>query len=152
MVLLMIITQCMFVFIATVGFSVIFNVKKSELGYAGLVGVICYFIYKIILVYYQSDFMGAVLGTFAAVLVSRRLAYLRKIPASIYIIPAIIPLAPGGAIYLTMYNIIYGNNVYALKYAFLTLQIAGGIVIGMMIALSFPYSFFAKQIFKKEKR
>ncbi len=151
MILLMIITQCFFIFIATVGFSVIFNVKKSELGYSGFVGVVCYFIYKLILVYFNTEFMGAILGTFTAVMISRRLAYLRKIPASIYIIPAIIPLAPGGAIYLTMYNLIYTDYVNVLKYAFITLQIAGGIVIGMSIALSIPYNFFATG-FKKNRK
>ncbi len=151
MILLMVITQCMFIYLATVGFSVIFNVKKSELGWCGVVGVVCYFIYKLVLIYFHTEFMGAIFGTFTAVLISRRLAYIRKIPAAIYIIPSIIPLAPGGAIYLTMYNIIYGNYLNVLKYAVVTFQIAGGIVIGMSIALSIPNSFFAKQFFKNRK-
>ncbi len=151
MILLSVIIQCLFIFIATVGFSILFNVKKSELAYCGFVGVVCYFIYKIVLVYYDTQFMGAILGTFTAVIFSRRFAYLRKIPAAIYIIPAVIPLAPGGTIYLTMYNIIYGNYVNVLKYAFLTIEIAGGIVIGMSIALSIPYSVFAVKVFNRRK-
>lgn len=145
------IIECVCIFIATIGFSVLFNVKATELIYCGIVGVTCYFIYKLLLIYYNEEFIGAVFGTFTAVIISRRLAYLRKIPAAIYIIPAIIPLAPGGTIYLTMYNVIYTDYMNVLKYFFLTLKIAGGIVIGMSIALSIPNKVFTINILKKEK-
>lgn len=143
--------QCFFIYFATIGFSILFNVKPSELVYCGGVGVVCYFIYKLMIIQYNADFLGAVFGTFTAVIFSRRLAYVRKIPAAIYIIPSIIPLAPGGTIYLTMYNIIYGNYNEVYKYFFATLKIAGGIVIGMSIALSLPYSLFSVNIFKNRK-
>ncbi len=149
---LKIIVECMFIFLATVGFSVLFNIKKSELPYCGLTGLVCFSIYKFILVYLGAEFYGVFLGTFVAVVVSRRLACLRKVPAAIYAIPAIIPLAPGGMIYLTMYSIIYGEYIDMLKYAFATMKIAGGIVIGMSIALSLPNKWFGNSTLMRKRK
>lgn len=144
-----IIIQCAFIFLATIGFSILFNVKKDELLYCGIVGVVCFFFYDVFILNNLSSFLGALIGTFIAVVISRRLAFTRKIPAAIYIIPAIIPIVPGAAIYLTIYNIISENNYAAIYYAFETMKITGGIVIGMSIALSLPSSWFNNI---KEKR
>ncbi len=146
-----ILLQCVFIFIATVGFSIIFNVKSSELLYCGLTGLVCFSIYKVLFVYFDAEFYGTVLGSFFAVLLSRRFAFLRKVPVSIYVIPAIIPLAPGATVYLTMYNVIYGNYMNVLKYAFMTFQIAGGIVIGMSIALNVPNKLFNYKISERKR-
>ncbi len=147
-----ILIECCFIFVATIGFSIIFNVKSNQLIYCGFTGVVCFAIYKVFLDYLGLEFYGVVLGTFVGVVIARRLAYIRKIPAAIYAIPAIIPLAPGGTIYLTIYNTIYGNYVDVLKYAFITTKIAGGIVIGMSIALSLPNKWFGYSTLMRGKR
>ncbi len=145
------IMQCVFIFLATVGFSVIFNVKSSELLYCGLTGLVCFSIYKLFVVYLNAEFYGTVLGSFFAVLLARRFAFIRKVPTAIFVIPAIIPLAPGGTVYLTMYNVIYGEYMNVLKYAFITFKIAGGIVIGMSIALNLPNKLFNYKIIEKKR-
>ncbi len=146
-----IIIQCVFIYFATIGFSIIFNVKSSELIYCGLTGLVCFTIYKVFLVYLGAEFYGTVFGSFFAVLLSRRIAFLRKVPAAIYVIPGIIPLAPGGTVYLTMYNAIYGNYMNVLMYAFITIKIAGGIVIGMSIALNIPNKVFNYKISERKR-
>lgn len=147
--ILNIVVECIFIFLATIGFSILFNVKPTELIYCGFTGLVCFIIYEIFLVFLNAEFLGVVLGSFLAVIFARRLAYLRKKPAAMYAIPAIIPLAPGGAVYLTMYNIIYGNYVNAIKNAAITMTIAGGLVIGMSIALSLPTKWFNFNLKKK---
>ncbi len=143
--------QCIFIFLATIGFSVLFNVKEEELIYCGITGLICFSIYKIFHSYLNIEFYGIILGTFVAVLVARRFAYLRKMPAAVYIIPAIIPLAPGGYIYLTIYNIIFGNYLEVLGHLFTVIKISGGIVIGMSIALSVPNKWFNYNISERRR-
>lgn len=140
--ILNIIVQCLLIFLATIGFSILFNIKKDELLYCGGVGVICFLFYDILLLNNFSTFIGAIVGTFIAVTISRRLAFVRKTPAAIYIIPAIIPIVPGAAIYLTMYNIISRDNYYTIYYAFEAMKITSGIVIGMSVALSLPHKWF----------
>lgn len=143
--------QSFFIFLATVSFAIIFNVKKTEILYCGLDGVICFFIYELLISFNYTKFLSSIISVFIAVLVSRRLSFVRKIPSTVYIIPGIIPIAPGAAIYLTMYSLISGINYDVLKYSLETLTIAGGIVIGMSIALSLPNEWFNFKMSKKEK-
>lgn len=146
-----VIIQCLFIFFSTIGFSIIFNVKSSELVYCGFTGLVCFILYKFVNDFYDQEFLAIIVGVFVASCMSRKLAYIRKMPVTLYVIPAIIPLAPGGAVYLTMYNIIFQNYAETLRYSFTVMKIAGGIVIGMTIALSLPYKWFNKSILKKER-
>lgn len=50
------------------------------------------------------------------------------------LIPALIPLAPGGGIYYTVYNIIDKNYDSASTYGYNTLIIAGSMAIGVLTA------------------
>lgn len=140
--------QCFFIFFATIGFSILFSIKKEELLYCGVVGVISFLFYDILILNEISSFVGAIVGTFVAVVISRRLAFVRRIPVAVYIIPSIIPLVPGSAIYLAMYNIISRDNYNSIYYAFEAIKITSGIVIGISVALSLPSKWFR---FKKLK-
>ncbi len=146
-----ILLQCIFILLATIGLSIVFNVKSSELIYCGITGLTCYFFYAIFKLCLNLEFYGAIVGTFLGVLLSRRFSFIRKTPTTIYVIPAIIPLAPGGTLYLTMYNIINRNSVDALLNAFITIKIATGILIGLSIALSLPNKLFNYQISERKK-
>ncbi len=146
-----ILLQCIFIVLATVGLSINFNVKSNELIYCGLTGLTCYFFYMIVKIYIHHEFYGVIFGTFLGVILARRFSYVRKIPTTIYVIPAIVPLAPGGTLYLTMYNLINGNSVEAIINAFTTIKIAGGILIGLSIAFSLPNKLFNQKISERKR-
>lgn len=139
-------SQCIIIFVVTVCFSIFFNVKSSELVFCGITGTIAFGIYKISLDIYGLEIFGVVFGTFLSTCLSRKLAFYRKMPVTLYVIPSIIPLAPGGSIYLTMYSIIYGEYIEALRNGYTTIKIAGCLVLGMSIALSLPYTWFNRRI------
>lgn len=141
-----ILTQSLFIFLSTIGFSILFNVKFSELLYCGFTGLVCFVFYKCIYVYLNQEFMGVIIGTFVATCISRRLAFKRKAPVTVYVIPAIIPLVPGGSVYLTMNSIIFSKYADVIKYSYQIITLAGGIVIGMSIALTLPSSWFNKTV------
>ncbi len=130
------------IFFATIGFSVVFNVPSSELFFCGVVGLLCYTIYIFVTRTYEAEIFGCILGTFIATCLSRTFTFYRKMPLTVYIIPAIIPLAPGGAIYNSMYHIINEDLVTSLSYGLYAVKIAGSIGIGISICLSLPTSFF----------
>ncbi len=149
--ILNIIIQCILIFLGTVGLSIIFNIKSSELLYCGLTGSVCYFIYMLFSTYLNKEFYGIIIGIFVSVLLARRFSYIRKIPTTLYIITAVIPLAPGGALYLTMYNIISGDGINALMYAFTALKTSSAILIGMTFALTLPNKLFNYKISERKK-
>jgi len=136
------VTHFLLSFVATIGFSLIFNVPKKELVFCGVVGACGWIMYQMIL----GTVAGEMTAVFAAALViayaSRILSFRRKMPTNLYMIPGIIPLVPGVGIYYTMLYIISGDNTIALLRGIETLMTAGVIAIGLLVILSLPRGFF----------
>ena len=61
------------------------------------------------------------------------LARVVKAPATVFLIPSIIPLVPGGRLYYTMRAIVDGDADNAKSYAMETIVIALGIAVGIVV-------------------
>ena len=131
--------------VATIGFSIIFNVPRKELLFCGLNGAVGWVIYKLICM--SSETPSAALAVFAAMLVittlSRIFSYRRKMPFTIYQISATIPLVPGYGIYNTMLSMLNNENSIAVAAGIETLKVAGVIAIATITVLTVPKQFFA---------
>ncbi len=79
------------------------------------------------------------------------LARLVKAPATVFLIPSIIPLVPGGRLYYTMRAIVDGNEIKAKIFAKQTLVIALGIAVGIVIVSLVFYHISHKHIRYKER-
>ena len=64
-------------------------------------------------------------------------ASILKKPATIFIIPGIIPFVPGGGIYETMLYSLWGNMELAAVTGFRTLTAAGAIAAGIALVSAF---------------
>ena len=142
-------------YMATIGFSLIFNVPVKELAFCGIAGAFGWLVYQAVM----SLSPGVVAASFAAALViayiSRAFSFRRKMPANLYMIPGVIPLVPGAGIYYTMYYIINGDNTEAILRGIETMMISGVIAIGLLIILSLPqgmFRFFEKAPAKQENK
>lgn len=138
-----IVFQIILSFFGTIGFSIIFNVPPKELLYCAIVGALGWLIFQLIITNNEQAYIMATL--FSAMIVtffSRFLSSLRKMPATVYIIPGIIPLVPGAGIYYTMFYIVSGDNNTALLTGIESVAIAGSITIGLLIILSLPQKMF----------
>jgi len=122
-------------FVGTIGFSIIFNVPRRELLFCGIGGAMGWLLFTALS---DSPFIGVLLGAMAVTWVSRILSMRRKKPATLYMIPGIIPLVPGVGIYFTMFYIVTGEHYQALLRGVQTLGLAGVIALGMLIVLSLP--------------
>jgi uncharacterized membrane protein YjjB (DUF3815 family) len=140
-----IILQIVLSAIATMGFSVIFNVPKKELIFCGLTGAAGWLIFMVVT--NASDTASATAATFFAAATvtafARILSTMRKMPSSLYMVPGIIPLVPGIRIYFTMFYVINGDNTQALLEGIEALKLAGVIAIGLLTVLSLPRRLFA---------
>ncbi|ACB84439.1 threonine/serine exporter family protein [Natranaerobius thermophilus] len=123
-------------FMCTVGFAVIFNSRKSSLVKAGLGGGIGWATHFII----NHNFQSVVISTFVASLVIALLgeifAVIDKQPATLYIIPGIVPLVPGFGLYYTMLSLLEQNYNSALQHGIETILIAILIAAALTIILS----------------
>ena len=123
--------------LATLGFSILFYVHPRRLLVATLGGVLTTGIY--------------LLGALAGAGFSEIMGRLTKVPVPVYMVPCIIPLVPGGALYETMFSFVTGNYLAAAGAGMRTLQIALGIAGGIVIA-SVLGIIFRPKLFSKKKR
>ena len=76
-------------------------------------------------------------------------ARLTKVPVPVYMVPCVIPLVPGSALYATMFNFVSGNHAAAadaaLKTLVVALGISGGIVIASVIGLFIRPRLFSRK-------
>ena len=116
--------------IGSFGFSFIFHLKRDKLIVASVGGGLTWLFY--LLVVHRVN--GAtVFATFYAELMAR----VKKAPATIFVITALIPLIPGGSLYYTMEYLMQKDmemmRSKAAETAMLALAIAMGITIVIML-------------------
>ncbi len=134
--------------IASSAFAVFYSPPYKHLIWAGVTGGFGWVIYMIFAHYGIDTGFSSFFATVALTALSRALAYHRKAPITIFLIPGIIPLVPGIAIYQTGYNMFMSESSKAISYAASTFSIAIAIALGMALTLSLPQVFFS---FKRKK-
>ncbi len=120
--------------IGTLGFAVLFKVRPRYLAITALVGAFGY------AVYYLAETVWS-LGSFAAALcasvfiaaVSEILARGIRTPATVFMLPGLIPIVPGGALYHTMRSFITKSGEKALSYGWEVIKISVGIAGGIVV-------------------
>ncbi len=137
---MLIIKQFILAFISTLMFSAFFSAPKKSLPLAGLLGGLSWTLYLLI-----SDYFGysKVLAAFIATLVASILAEISakkfKKPATIFVIPCLLPLVPGAGVYYTMSAFVNGEATAFAKFME-TFSIAGAIAFGIMVSSVFSNS------------
>lgn len=119
--------------LGTLGFCVILNVSKRKLFYSVFGGLIS----SVLLVLLTN--LGA--GTFEAVFISmlvisvysEALSRITKTPANIILLPASIPLLPGGSLYYMMSFIVHFDRENFVFYAKETALTGLGIALGAVV-------------------
>jgi uncharacterized membrane protein YjjB (DUF3815 family) len=120
--------------LATAGFAAMFNLRDRDIPLAAAGGALGWAVAAPLQAATHSQpaaFCAAavVIGVWAEVV-----AALRKRPASVYIACGIIPLVPGGGMYLTMLEYVRGDSAGGLATAFATLGTAGAIAVGLAVS------------------
>ena len=95
---------------ATVGFSIVFNIQLQDLAFAAIGGVIVRIVYILFqLAFPQYRFLFITLAAFFAALYSEIIATIRKEPSTLFLYPSIIPLIPGDLFYYAALGIVWNN-------------------------------------------
>lgn len=127
-------THLGFSFLASVSFGIIFNAPRKALIHCGLVGMIGWIAY-IILVDLRIDVVQAsFVGAFVVALVGHVMAKINKMPMIIFSVAGIIPLVPGGLSYDTMRRVVSNDYLGAIPLAAKAFTISGAIAMGLVFA------------------
>lgn len=128
------VTQVICAALGTLGFSLMFRVRPAHLSVAILGGALSWACYLVVWQGSASVFFSTLAAAALICLWAEAMARLRKAPANIFLIPGIIPLLPGGAMYYAMSGIVHRDVALLLakgqEAAFIAVGIVGGIVIG----------------------
>ena len=99
--------QFVLALLATAGFSVIFRVPVKHIPACVLIGAFGWVTYEISMTYCSSPVLGCFLGACTVGLLSNFAAKWLKDAATIFIIPGILCLVPGSAIFNTIYQLLH---------------------------------------------
>lgn len=123
--------QLITAFLGSLGFAVLFHVRKNLLCFAALGGLINWSVYLILMHAGLTAFQSCLAASVAAAVYAEVLARLKKAPATIFLVPAVVPSIPGSTLYYTMSYVVRGNRSLAESYGIMTLQYALAIAIGI---------------------
>ncbi len=129
-----IIIQLAAAFLGSLGFALVFGLRQRHLVYAALCGMIAWGIYLALFAWRGSLFLANLGASLFAVACSELLAHRRKCPATVFLIPGIIPLVPGSSLYYAMNYAVTGDLAAARSYGHRTLVCALAIAAGISFA------------------
>lgn len=119
--------------VGTLGYCLLINVKRNKIVYGCLGGVVSTFLYCACVEAGLTPLLQNLIPAAVVTLYAEVLARVVKAPATVFLIPSIIPLVPGGRLYYTMRAIVDGDADSAKIYAMETIVIALGIAVGIVV-------------------
>ncbi len=132
-----IIIQIVMAALGSLGFALLYRLRPEHLPLATLGGAVAWGIYLLCLKYTENIFASALIATVFCTLYAELFAKAQKTPATVLLIPSVIPLIPGSALYYTMSGLVQRNLEQAWFYARLTIQFALAIAIGISLVWTF---------------
>ncbi len=139
-------------FSAVLGYAIIADAPKRELGYISLAGIFSWLPYLILTNNNMSPLIATVFGGLSLAYYCRIMSFNRKNPITLYLIPGFLPLAPGSTLYKATINYIDGKHSIAIGYSVLAVELTIAIAIGIAIIMSLPSKYAhikIKPIYKK---
>lgn len=135
-------------FIAVAAFSINLEIPKKYIVIVGIVGAlgwICYIVCdEINFPITFSYFISALLVAILSIILSKLL----NAVSTIFLIPGILPIVPGVAMYKMIYNLINNNLLETVHYFWQAILITGGIALAIFITESIK----GIKIIRKEQR
>ena len=126
-------------FISTIGFAILFRLKPTHWILAaidGLLACVCYFAFADI---FGNVFLPNLLASLVCAFGAELFARLAKAPSTVFLLPGIIALVPGGTLYYSMSNLLNSNYIEAGHNLLLTAEVAiaigGGIIAASILRI-----------------
>lgn len=118
--------------LGTLGFNILFNIRGKKLLFATLGGLISWAVFLALGPILSDESVRYLIATAAITVYGEILARVMKTPTTTFLVPSVIPLIPGSALYYTMNYAL--NKQWALfaQQAFYTLQLALSLAVGII--------------------
>lgn len=126
--------------LGTIGFSFLFRVDLKDIPWGVLGGGLSWAAYLVTFAFCHNVFASSLAGAMAATAFAEIMAYARKTPATVYLLPGLIPLVPGGSLYYTMNALIQKNYDVALEKGLATIEVMLGVSLGVVAVSLMVYA------------
>lgn len=124
----------------SLGFALVYNLRKKLLWTAFTSSALMAIIFIVLKKFSANMFLINLVCALCATIFSEIMAKILKAPATVLLIPTILPLVPGGLLYYTMYGVVTRNIEMIKTNAEATLETGLGIAVGIVI-VSVVFSF-----------
>ena len=119
-------------FLGSLGFSVLFHIRGRRLAIASLGGLISWTVFLLLEPLLPGEPVRYFLASAAVTVYAEIFARVVKTPTTTFLVPSLIPLIPGGALYYTMnYALNEQWQSFAAK-ALYTLELAAALALGII--------------------
>ncbi|OTN90548.1 hypothetical protein A5819_003048 [Enterococcus sp. 7E2_DIV0204] len=125
--------HCLFSYLSTVTFGIVTNVPRKLLNACGITGAVGWMVYwstknlEVGVIF--ANFLGAIGIGLLSIYFSRK----KKMPMTIFNIPSLVPLVPGGPAYQAVRSIVLGDYVLGFHSIIKVIMTAGAIAAGFMV-------------------
>jgi uncharacterized membrane protein YjjB (DUF3815 family) len=130
---LTIVVHILFSYLSTVTFGIVTNVPRKLLNACGITGVVGWMIFwstkNLEAGAIFANFLGAIGIGLMSIFFSRR----KKMPMTIFNIPSLVPLVPGGPAYQAVRSIVLGDYISGMHLIIKVIMTAGAIAAGFMV-------------------
>ncbi len=119
--------------LGSLGFALLFGLKKQYLVSAALGGFLSWGLYLLGMYFCDNIFLACLLASAFCALYSEIAARIQKAPTTLFFITSVVPLIPGSTLYYTCSNAVIRDWENVKNYGVLTLQYALAIAAGSCI-------------------
>lgn len=137
---------------ASAGFSIYFNVRGRKIAVAAVCASLIWGVY--LLTYaltadrFSATFAGAALGALLSELLARRMAA----PVTVFLVPILIPLFPGGDLYAAASSLVRPDGTFVADFR-LVLEEAGAIAAGIVVVACLVQVYYhIRRWYRKQRR
>ena len=123
-------------YVACIGFCFIFHIRGKLLYITPIGGVIIWAVYLLLENAVPEVIVRTLFSTMAAALFCEIIARVMKVPVTVFMIIAILPLVPGSGIYYTMLACVARDYDSFLSKGVETIGIAGALAAGILMVSS----------------
>ena len=129
-----ILLPCLYAFLACIAFSIWYNVSLKRIPLTCLGGALGWMTYLLLDI--PSDVVKYLIATVVISIYAEIMARICKVPVTLFLTTAVLPLVPGGGMYYTMEYCVQGEMQLFAETGLHTLALAGAIALGIMLVSS----------------
>lgn len=130
---MVVIIHCLFSYISTITFGIITNVPRKVLNACGITGAVGWMIFWFTKNLKAEEIFANFLGALGIGLLSIYFSRRKKMPMTIFNIPSLVPLVPGGPAYQAVRSIVLGDYLGGVHSVIKVIMTAGAIAAGFMV-------------------